>query len=66
MAKKSVGSIGLSMDTIVEVIRISPSGNYVMKLMRYGEWLEFKGHDGYIYRAFERGFSQFLLDEYVK
>lgn len=65
MAKKQ-NSFGITYDTIIEVVRISPTGGYRMKLMSYGEWLEFKGQEGYTYRAFEKGFSQFLLDEYGK
>ena len=60
MAKKTVDSFGLPRETIVEVIRISESdGSVVKKTMAFGEWLSYKKLPGFIYKAYQVGFSSF-------
>ena len=60
MAKKVSDSFGLPRETIVEVIRISESdGSVVKKTMAFGEWLSYKKLPGFIYKAYQVGFSSF-------
>ena len=60
MAKNVVDSFGLPRETIVEVIRISESdGSVVKKTMTFGEWLSYKKLPGFIYKAYQVGFSSF-------
>ena len=60
MAKKVSDSFGLPRETIVEVIRISESdGSVVKKTMTFGEWLSYKKLPGFIYKAYQVGFSSF-------
>lgn len=60
MAKKVVDSFGLVRETIIEVIRISENdGSVVKKTMTFGEWLSYKKLPGFIYRAYQFGFSSF-------
>lgn len=60
MAKKVVDSFGLARETIIEVIRISESdGLVVNKTMTFGEWLSYKKLPGFIYKAYQVGFSSY-------
>ena len=60
MAKKVVDSFGLPRETVIEVIRISESdGSVVKKTMTFGEWLNYNKLPGFIYRAYQVGFSSF-------
>ena len=60
MAKKVVDSFGLARETVIEVIRISESdGSVVKKTMTFGEWLSYKKLPGFIYKAYQLGFSSF-------
>ena len=60
MAKKVVDSFGLPRETVIEVVRISESdGSVVKKTMTFGEWLNYKKLHGFIYKAYQVGFSSF-------
>jgi hypothetical protein len=58
MAKRDTTNIGLSGDTIIEVISTN-SDEVVKKEMTLNEWHTMKKQVGYIYTAFQLGFSQF-------
>lgn len=59
MAKKVSFEI-LPLNTVVEVVKLDLKGNFVGKKdMEYGQWLEFKRQSGFIYRCFQKKFSQF-------
>ena len=61
MAKKVVDSFGLARETVIEVIRISESdGSVVKKTMTFGEWLIYKKLPGFIYKAYQVGFSSYV------
>lgn len=58
MAKRDLNNIGLSGETIIEVVRTK--GNEVLKKeMTMNEWMNMKKQSGYIYRAFQLGFSKY-------
>ena len=60
MAKKVVDSFGLPRETVIEVVSISESdGSVVKKTMTFGEWLSYKKLPGFIYKAYQFGFSSF-------
>lgn len=59
MAKKTSFEL-LPLNTVVEVVKLDLKGNFVGKKdMEYGQWLEFKRQSGFIYRCFQKKFSQF-------
>ena len=58
MAKRTVTEIGLSSDTIIEVI-LTKGDEVVKKEMTVGEWRVLKKQSGYVYRAFQKGFSKY-------
>lgn len=61
MAKKTTFEV-LPLHTIVEVVKLDFKGNFVGKKdMEYGKWKEFKGQSGFVYRCFQKKFSQFDL-----
>ena len=61
MAKKVVDSFGLPRETVVEVIRISESdGSVVKRNMTFGEWFSYKKLPGFIYKAYQVGFSSYV------
>ena len=62
MAKKQQsGTVSLLPEsTIIEVIRTKGT-EAVKKEMTYGEWITMKKLPGYIYSAFQKGFSQYKL-----
>lgn len=47
--------------TMVEVIRTDKNGESVKKVMKYGEWRVLVKQPGFVYRAYQIGFSQFNL-----
>lgn len=47
--------------TMIEVIRTDAKGQNVKKTMTYGEWKEMKKQSGFVYRAFQLGFSKYEL-----
>ena len=47
--------------TMIEVIRTDAKGQNVKKTMSYGEWKEMKKQAGFVYRAFQLGFSKYEL-----
>lgn len=60
MAKNVVTSFGLPRETVIEVIQISESdGSVVKKTMTFGEWLSYNKLPGFIYLAYQVGFSQY-------
>lgn len=60
MAKRSVQEIGLSSDTIIEIIRTR--GDEVLKKeMTVGEWRVMLKQPGYVYRAYQLNFSKFNI-----
>lgn len=60
MAKNVVTSFGLPRETVIEVIRISESdGSVVKKTMTFGEWLSYNKLPGFIYKAYQLGFSSY-------
>ena len=60
MTKNVVTSFGLPRETVIEVIRISESdGSVVKKTMTFGEWLSYNKLPGFIYKAYQVGFSQY-------
>lgn len=61
MAKKVSFEI-LPLHTIVEVVKLDLKGNFVGKKdMEYWQWVEFKKQSGFVYRCFQKKFSQFDL-----
>lgn len=60
MTKNVVTSFGLPRETVIEVIRISESdGSVVKKTMTFGEWLSYNKLPGFIYKAYQLGFSSY-------
>jgi hypothetical protein len=60
MAKKVVGSFGLPVETVIEVVIISESdGSVVKSTMSFGDWLSYKKLPGYVYKAYQLGFSSY-------
>ena len=60
MAKKVIDSFGLPRETVIEVVRISEiDGSVVKKTMTFGEWLNYKNLPGFIYKAYQLGFSSY-------
>ena len=60
MVKNVVDRFGLPRETIIEVVRISESdGLVVKKTMTFGDWLSYKKLPGFIYRAYQFGFSKY-------
>ena len=57
MAKKASDSFGLAHETIIEVVR-TKGDEVVKRTMSYGAWLVMEKQSGYLYRAFQLGFSQ--------
>ncbi len=49
----------LAANTIIEVVKIGPDGSSQKKDMNYSEWKSMKKQVGFIYRAYQKGFSQF-------
>lgn len=46
--------------TTVEVVKLDKNGEFVgMKLMSFGQWKSMEKQSGYIYRAYQKGFSKF-------
>lgn len=60
MAKREISNIGLSNDIIIEVIR-TKGDEVVKKEMTVGEWRVLKKQSGYVYRAFQKGFSKYNI-----
>lgn len=58
MAGKRTGKVELPLDTIIEVVAIK-DGKTIKKEMTYGEALKLKPKNGWTYKNFQRGFSQF-------
>jgi len=50
----------LAPDTIVEVVKIDREGGAIKKEMEYGKWKLLKKQKGFTYRAYQKGFSQFI------
>ena len=60
MAKTVNSGIDLPRETLIDVIRISDAdGSVVKKPMMFGEWLNLKRLSGYVYRAYQVGFSSY-------
>ena len=60
MAKQIFTTDLIPDNTIIEVIKLDIKGNFIGKKdMEYGEWKKMKKHSGFIYRAFQKGYSQF-------
>ena len=50
----------LPSNTIVEVVKLDLKGNFVGKKdMEYGQWKKMTKQSGFIYRAYQKKFSQF-------
>lgn len=46
--------------TMVEVVKLDSKGEFIgIKDMKYGDWKVMKKQAGFIYRAFQKGFSKF-------
>lgn len=63
MAKKSsfIPDL-LPSNTIVEVVKLDLKGNFVGKKdMEYGQWRQMTKQVGFIYRAYQKKFSQYHL-----
>ena len=62
MAKPTFVADLLPANTIVEVVKLDLKGEFVGKKdMEYGEWKKMKKQSGFIYRCFQKKFSQFHL-----
>ena len=59
MAKKVISSDLLSDNTVIEVLAIDKLGKVVKKKMTFSEWKFIKRKKGFIYKAYQLGFSQF-------
>jgi hypothetical protein len=59
MAVKKTTFELLPLETIIEVVAIDREGGAMKKEMKYGDWLEIKKKKGFIYKAYQKGFSQF-------
>jgi hypothetical protein len=60
MAKTVNSGIDLPRETLIDVICISDAdGSVVKKTMMFGEWLNLKRLSGYVYRAYQVGFSSY-------
>ena len=59
MAKKVSFDL-LPLNTIVEVVKLDLKGEFVGKMdMTFQQWKEFKKQPKFIYRCFQKKFSQF-------
>ncbi len=48
--------------TIIEVVKLDSKGNFVGKKdMLYADWKKMEKQSGFIYRAFQKNYSQFHL-----
>jgi hypothetical protein len=63
MAKQNINNDLILNNEIMEVCKFErQSGEFVgMKLMKYEEWKKMKKQSGFVYRAFQKNFSQFHL-----
>jgi len=62
MAKPTFVVDLLPANTIVEVVKLDLKGEFVgIKEMDYGDWKKMTRQKGFIYRAFQKNFSQFHL-----
>lgn len=53
----------LPLNTIVEVVKLDLNGEFVGKMdMEFGKWKDFKKQPKFIYRCFQKKFSQFHLN----
>lgn len=59
MSKKVISSDLLSDNTVIEVLAIDKLGKVVKKKMTFSEWKSIKRKKGFIYKAYQLGFSQF-------
>ena len=59
MTKKVISSDLLSDNTVIEVLAIDKLGKVVKKKMTFSEWKSIKRKKGFIYKAYQLGFSQF-------
>lgn len=50
--------LSLPSETIIEVVRIKDD-EVVKKEMSYGDWMKMKKQAGYVYIAYQKGFSKF-------
>lgn len=60
MAKRNIQDVGLSSDTVIEVI-LTRGEEVLKKEMTVSEWKNMKKQPGYVYTAFQLGFSKFLI-----
>jgi hypothetical protein len=63
MAKRqsTTAFLGLAPETMIEVIA-ERQGKYYLSEMSYREWLVLKRKSGFSYRAYQKGFHQFVLE----
>ena len=59
MSKKVISSDLLSDNTVIEVLAIDKLGKVVKKKMTFSEWKFIKRKMGFVYKAYQLGFSQF-------
>lgn len=52
----------LSRSTMIEVVKTDKNGKSWKKEMSFGEWLAMKKQHGFVYRAFQIGFSKFKIE----
>lgn len=57
MVKKQSYTYDLPPETIIEVVRTKKGEVPVVKEMTYREWKELKRQPGYVYKAYQKGFS---------
>lgn len=58
MSKDKVSDIGLSGNTIVEVVAVKGDVE-ILKQMSYSDWLLLDRKRGFVYRAYQVGFSSY-------
>ena len=59
MAKPTFTTDLIPNNTIIEVLAIDKLGKVVKKKMTFSEWKSIKRKKGFIYKAYQLGFSQF-------
>lgn len=60
MAKQNYTPDLIPANTIVEVVKLDNNSEFVgMKLMEYSNWKKLEKKKGFIYRCFQKGYSQF-------
>lgn len=59
MAKIVNSGIGLPRETVIEVVR-TKGDEVLKKTMTFGDWLNLKKLPGYVYCAYQLGFSQYM------